>query len=174
MKYQFENPPTREGIIEEFGIHSDRLHIVETFIRSIAAREDDFDSSKDKFTMEESALILKQCNLVEAFALLCSLPWNGWGRLVILSLPRGCGAVRITALFDKFGKLVQWPEAEHIHYPSLDPWAMERRSPAELVADEAWMTLHGRGWVSPFAFWFPFISHVAAAHDCATYKGRRR
>lgn len=77
MKYKFENQPTREGMIEEFGIHSDRLHHIETFVQSIAVNEDDFDWTKDSFSMEESAYYLKRHNLIEAFAMLCSLPQRG-------------------------------------------------------------------------------------------------
>jgi TM2 domain-containing membrane protein YozV len=41
-----------------------------------------------------------------------------------------------------------------------------------VVSDAILSALTGRGWVSPVAYWLPFICHVAAAHECATYKGR--
>ena len=146
MKYQFDKPPTREAIIQEFGINPDRLHRIETFIQSAVPNEDDFDLSKEQFSIVEAAFILKKLNLVEAFALLCSLPWNGWGRLVTLPgfFNAPCGVsdpLEISALFDKFGTLLRW-EIKKIPFATSEPWIFEVRPPSELAADQAWMRAH--------------------------------
>ena len=39
-----------------------------------------------------------------------------------------------------------------------------------VVSDAIFSALTGSGWVSPVAYWLPFICHVASAHECATYK----
>ena len=172
MKYQFENPPTREGIIQEFGIHPDCLHRIQTFIESSVPNEDDFDSSKEQFSMVEAAFILKKLNLIEAFALLCSLPWNGWGRLVTLPgffcAPHGVTeSMVIEACFDKFGALEHF-KIEKIPDFSFSPWAFETRVPSALIADREWLESHyeaaenAEHWMEDFTY----STAVAAVSSC--------
>lgn len=138
MTYHFDSPPSRDGIIQEFGIHPERLHQIETFTRHLATNEDNFDYFKLQYTREECAFILKQCNLIETFALLCSIP-NRACELMILVPDMFPQAVRISALFDQKGMPSIWLGGEACTAHPC-PWSLKERQepPSALLENEKW------------------------------------
>jgi len=108
MKYQFDNPPTREAMILEFGADPERLTRAEESIKACAMHADDFEEGKEHYTGGEVARILMDCGLVEAFALLCTRMGRMRGEIVIYRPRRGevvGGLLRVYAEFDSSGRL---------------------------------------------------------------------
>jgi hypothetical protein len=116
MKYQFDNPPTRQAMIEELGVNPDRLFLAEESIRSIAKNEDGWDGRKDESDAGEAAGLLLRWGLVEAFSLYCLrageearrgdlLLCGGLGVCFIEVLDWWGDSYRISAEFDLSGRL---------------------------------------------------------------------
>lgn len=148
MIYQFETPPARESIIQEFGINPESLLLIENFIHNIATSEDDFGWWKDKYSMAEAAYILKRYNLVESFAMLHAIPGRPSSDFFVFAEPRW-GVLSINACFDKFGKVLRWRDSELFDSFRLEISSSEmvRRSPNDFIEDDEWMAVHSeRAW----------------------------
>jgi len=150
MIYHFDNPPSRESIVQEFDIIPDRLHRIETFIEGAAAsmKEDDFDSHKSTYSMPETAFILKMANMVEVFALLCAFPRHRAELIVIFppavrSVFYG-GPLKIEAKFDQLGNLVEWADSLCLQ-GYLDLTIGGDLSPDALIQSEGWVEKYESG-----------------------------
>ena len=114
--------------------------------------------------MAETANFLKRYNLVEAFAILCALPDREVASLIVLTEPWSIGALRIEARFDKWGKLVSWPDSDICYPYGSDAWEMEmaRRAPAALVEDADWRAVrYGQA-----VHCLQFSRHFECTTDC--------
>ena len=109
MKYQLDNQPTREIMIEEFGGDPARLARAMESIRSAAVPIEEFEWEKQAYGKEATAHMLNLCGLVEPLALFATRLGGGFGRISILfsnqAVERIDGILRIRAEFDAAGTL---------------------------------------------------------------------
>lgn len=140
MQYQFDNPPTTGAIIAEFGINPERFHTIKCHLQTAAEQGREFEHWADTWPPEQLAGILRQAGLLEAFALLCSLPGCGGGCLYLCN-PAGSEIpdVEVSACFDGRGMLEsmkgdRWCLLDHA------PWEFHTgRTPESIAADDALM-----------------------------------
>lgn len=109
MKYQFDNPPTREAMILEFGADPARFHAAQEAIRSCASRATANNGGEEYYSETAVARVLMDCGLVDAFALYCVRHGAGRCRIAILpawdGLPPCGGLLTIQAEFHESGAL---------------------------------------------------------------------
>lgn len=133
MTYKFDNPPTREAMIEELGVNPDRLVLAENSIRDRAKSEDEMDWEKDKYSEGEVAYLLTRWGIAEAFALFCLRTGRSEGGIEVISSGEG-RVYSVRADFDQTGRLKMMKAKAR----DCDPFQGMR---AEDAKSEAWREL---------------------------------
>lgn len=115
MRYQLDNPPTREMMCAEFGIDEGTLRHATNLLDELAAGTDALERGKERYTSGEVARLLRRWGLSSPFVMLCRRFGGTSGRIKILSRDLHpsdgrYGVATVSARFDKFG-LIELLEA---------------------------------------------------------------
>lgn len=155
MRYQFDNPPTRQAMIEEFGVTEQRLTFAEHSIMGLAKtfenRDASFEPGKTEYDQAETAGLLVRWGIAPAFALHCVRLDRDRGTIEVLD--GSLRAVfRVSAVFDRNHGRIDSLRAEAVWEFPGEGGAMVRVDEESEIA--AWRLARNTGDFGNFFGWF--------------------